>query len=81
MEYRKIDADTFEEVVPSPKVSLQLIRSQIQDLRDQKQALVEPTNQELIDFAKLVHPYYREKENLQSQIDILQVLRDQLQLL
>ena len=79
--YIKISYGVYEEVpTTSPKrVLLNELSDQIDMLQTQKDALVNPTNQELIDFAKLVHPYFSTKDNLNNQIDELRALKLKLQ--
>jgi len=41
----------------------------------------EPSERELIEFAKMVHPYYMDRIQLQMEIDQLKALKDELEIL
>ena len=83
-EYIKISDGVYEEVttpVPNKRLLIKDINDQIDILQAQKSALVDPTNQELIDFAKRIHPYYTSKESINAQLDDLRALKAILQAL
>jgi hypothetical protein len=82
-DYIKISDGVYEEVpVGSPKrVLLNELNAQIDELQAQKDALINPTNQELIDFAKLTHPFYVSRDNINNQLDDLRALKAILQAL
>ena len=67
--YEKIDNNTFVEVSENRKTlkRADLIRRR-EELKAAYDALGDPpTNQELLAFAHLAHPYYAQKDSIRSQ--------------
>ena len=63
--YEKIDDNNFVEVteVRRPLTKQDLIQRR-DELKARYDALVQPTNAELIELGKLLHPYYIERDQL-----------------
>lgn len=78
MEYTKVAEGVFEEKAPSRRVEIREINSEIDVLQAQKLALVQPSNEELMEFAKLFHPYFVERDKINTKIDELRALKQYL---
>lgn len=77
MEIKKIDKDTFEYWQKVKTVKLSELKAELLQLQEQlKEA--KPTNKELIELGRSVHPYYsdieQKKAELQNQINKLRAL-------
>lgn len=81
MGYRKINTDEFEEIIQSPKIKLSHINDQIDILVEQKQSIIEPTRDELLEFAEINHPIKLHKIEIDQKLTELRELKKQLQLL
>jgi len=78
--YEKIDDNNFIEVTEQRrKLTRAALIAKRNQLRAEYDALVQPTNQELVDYAKSVHPYYVDKARLLAEWQDLKDLIEYLQ--
>jgi len=79
MGYRKINDNEYE--LDTPRILISKISADIDQLRAEKNLLVNPTNDELIEYGKTIHPFFRERERLDIEIEVLKALKAELQAL
>ena len=77
-EYVKIGDDAFERIGTVEKISLSQIKDRLRFLQKQAQ-MSEPTDRELIDFAKAMHPYYTERLRIIEEINRLRLMIQRLE--
>ena len=68
--YRRIDADRFERLYVIRIISVQRLKERLRRLRYQLD-MPGPSDRELIEAGRAVHPYYKDRDGLQDQIDNL----------
>lgn len=78
--YRRRDENTFEKLEVTEVMNLSKVKAKLKRLREELDA-PEPTDEELIEEGRAVHPYYENRERCAEEVIALEKLIAELELL